>query len=461
MEMTKLDIENYQSYFFIGVAGAGMSAIAQYLSGIGKKVSGSDRYFVENGNNETRKKLEAENIKTFPQDASGITDSIEAVVVSTAVEETNVEYALAVKRGLPIIHRADMLAAITETKKTIAISGTSGKSTTVAMLFHIMDYAGYEPSLISGAGLTTLIKQGKIGNAVAGKGEYLIIEADESDGTLTKYHPDTGVILNIDKDHKELSVLHEIFKTFKQNIKNTLVVNQSQWRAKDFSANRNIDFGYEVDCGISGRSFKQSGYQLYFKVNGTGFEIPVIGAHNMENALAAIAVAHEKDISIEICAKALENYEGIYRRMQIIGEKNGVALIDDYAHNPVKIAAAIRACQPLTQRVIAWFQPHGFGPTRFLKDEFISEISSVLRTDDQIWMSDIYYAGGTVTKDISANDLIIGIKDKEKQAFFVENRENFPFEIKRIIKDSDIILLMGARDPSLEHFADFVFKHFI
>ncbi len=461
MEMTKLDIENYQSYFFIGVAGAGMSAIAQFLSGIGKNISGSDRYFVDGKNSDTRKKLEDENIKTFPQNGSGFNNSIDAVVVSTAVEKSNVEYSLALEKKIPIIHRADMLAAISVTKKTIAISGTSGKSTTVAMLYHIMDYAGFEPSLISGAGLTSLIKQGKIGNAVAGKGEYLIIEADESDGTLTKYLPDTGVILNIDKDHKELNELNEIFKKFKENTQNTLIVNQSQERAKEFSVNKEFDFGYETKCGICGSNFKQVGYHLSFKINSIEFKMPVLGAHNMENALAAVAVAKQKGVSLEICSKALENYEGIYRRMQIIGEKNGVSLIDDYAHNPVKIAAAIKACQPLTNRVFAWFQPHGFGPTRFLKNEFINEISTVLRTNDQIWMSEIYYVGGTVTKDISANDLITGIKDIGKQAFFVENRKNFPLEIKKRLKDGDIILLMGARDPSLEHFADFVFKQFI
>ena len=455
--MTKLDIENHQSYFFIGVAGAGMSAIAQYLSGIGKKVSGSDRYFEDGKNSEIRKKLENENIKTFPQDGSGFNHLIDAVVVSTAVEESNVEYLLAIGKKIPIIHRADMLAAITKTKKTIAISGTSGKSTTVAMLYHIMEFAGYQPSLISGAGLTALIKQGKIGNAVAGKGDYMIIEADESDGTLTKYYPDTGVILNIDKDHKELSELNGIFQKFKQNIQNTLIVNQSQQRAKEFSVDKTVDFGYETECGVNGSKFEQADYRFNFTINKVEFEIPAIGAHNMENALAAIAVARHKGISLEKCSMALENYEGIYRRMQIIGEKNGVTLIDDYAHNPVKIAAAIKASQPLTKRVIAWFQPHGFGPTRFLKNEFINEISDVLRADDQMWMSEIYYAGGTVTKDISANDLITGIRHKDKRAFFIENRENFPVEIKKILKDGDIILLMGARDPSLEHFADFVF----
>ncbi len=450
--MTKINIDDYQNYFFIGVAGVGMSAVAQYLAGIGKNISGSDRYFLHGENEEVRQKLENEGIRTFPQDGSGFTDDIQVVVITGAIEESNVEYALALERGLPVVHRAKMLAAIADTKKTIAISGTSGKSTTVAMLYQIMEFAGFEPSLISGAGLTSLIKKGKIGNAVAGEGEYLIIEADESDGTLTKYYPDTGVILNIDKDHKEIAVLKEIFGTFKQNTRNLLIVNQSHPLAKEFSENPEHDFGY-VDCGYCASDFEQKGYEISFKINRVNFKIPVIGVHNMENALAAVAVANQKGISLEKCAEALAGYEGIYRRMQIIGTKNGITLIDDYAHNPVKIAAAIRACQNISERVIAWFQPHGFGPTRFLKNDFIEEISAVLRDTDRIWMSEIYYAGGTVKKDISANDLIEGIRAKGKNAFFIENRENFADEIKKYLSTDTVILLMGARDPSLEEFA--------
>ena len=455
--MMKININDYQNYFFIGIAGVGMSAVAQYLSGIGKNISGSDRYFLHGKNADVRSKLEKEGIKAFPQDCSGFTDDIQVVVVTGAIEESNVEYALALERGLPIVHRADMLAAIANTKKTIAVSGTSGKSTTVAMLYQIMEHAGLEPSLISGAGLTSLIKKGKIGNAVSGKGDFLIIEADESDGTLTKYHPYTGVILNIDKDHKEISVLKEIFGTFKQNTSNLMIVNQSHPLAKEFSENPKQDFGYE-HCGYCASDFMQQGYEISFKVNGVNFKIPVIGAHNMENALAAVAVTNQKGVSLEKCAEALAGYEGIYRRMQIIGTKNGVTVIDDYAHNPVKIAAAIKACQNISKQVIAWFQPHGFGPTRFLKDDFIKEISAVLRNTDQIWMSEIYYAGGTVKKGISANDLIEGIKEKEKNAFFVKSRNDFPDEIKKHLSEDTVVLLMGARDPSLEEFSGYIYK---
>lgn len=453
----KININDYQNYFFIGIAGVGMSAVAQYLSGIGKNISGSDRYFLHGENVDVRSKLEKEGIQTFPQNGSGFTDDIQVVVVTGAIEESNVEYALALEKGLPVVHRADMLAAIADTKKTIAVSGTSGKSTTVAMLYQIMEYVGLEPSLISGAGLTSLIKKGKIGNAVAGSGDYLIIEADESDGTLTKYHPDTGVILNIDKDHKEISVLKEIFETFKQNTRELLVVNRAHALAKQFSTGKEHDFGYE-NCAYCASNFEQNGYEISFLINEVYFKIPVIGAHNMENALAAVAVAGQKGVSLEKCAEALAEYEGIYRRMQIIGTKNGVTVIDDYAHNPVKIAAAIKACQNISERVIAWFQPHGFGPTRFLKKDFIDEISGVLREGDHIWMSKIYYAGGTVKKDISANDLIKGIKANGKNAFFVEDRKLFPSEIKQYLSDKTVVLLMGARDPSLENFAKFIFK---
>ena len=453
----KIKIADYQNYFFIGVAGVGMSAVAQYLAGIGKNVSGSDRYFLRGENKGVRRKLEKEGIKTYPQDASGFLDDIQVVVVTGAIEKNNVEYALAEERNLPIVHRADMLSAIADTKKTIAVSGTSGKSTTVAMLYQIMEFAGYKPSLISGAGLTSLIKKGKIGNAVGGNGEFLIIEADESDGTLTKYHPDTGVILNIDKDHKEIPVLKEIFETFKKNTRSLLVVNRAHYLAKQFSTGKEHDFGYE-NCAYCASDFKQAGYRISFKINGVNFKIPVIGAHSMENALAAVAVANQKGISLEKCAEALAGYEGIYRRMQIIGTKNGVTVIDDYAHNPVKIAAAIKACQNISEKVIAWFQPHGFGPTRFLKNDFIDEISNVLRDTDQIWMSEIYYAGGTVSKDISANDLIEGIAAKGGNAFFVKKRENFPEEVKKHLSRGVVVLLMGARDPSLEKFAEFTVK---
>jgi len=177
-----------------------------------------------------------------------------------------------------------------------------------------------------------------------------------------------------------------------------------------------------------------------------------------DDAVAATAVANQLGIDLEVCSDALRNYEGIYRRHQVFGNKNGVWLIDDFAHNPVKCAAAIQACQPIAPKVVAWFQPHGYGPTKFLRNDFVEEIANVLRLEDEIWMSEIFYAGGTAEKDISANDLINDLKAKDKHAFFTENRDDLVATVKPHLTDDCVLLLMGARDPSLEKFAHQVWK---
>src|SRR5258705_3760509 len=219
-------INDFQNPFFIGVDGSGMSAIAQYLKGIGKNVSGSDRFFKENEYNETKEKLEAEGILCFVQNGDGITGLTDLVVVSTAVEDTVAEVQKARQLNIPVIKRSELLALIAASKKTIAVGGTSGKSTTSAMLFDILEYAGLQPGIISGAGLVSLIKQGKIGNAKVGKGEWLVIEADESDRSIIQYKPELGLLLNINKDHQEIDELMSLFGTFKSNSK-LFVVNQS------------------------------------------------------------------------------------------------------------------------------------------------------------------------------------------------------------------------------------------
>ncbi len=452
-------IHDFKNVFFIGVAGVGMSAIAQYLAGTGKKVSGSDRYFKEGEVNETKEKLEAEGITCFLQNGDGITGETDLVVVSTAIEDTVFEVQKAKQQNIPIIKRSELLALIAKSKKTIAVGGTSGKSTTSAMLFDILDKAGLQPSIISGAGLVSIIKEGKIGNAKVGAGNWLVIEADESDGSIVQYEPEIGLLLNIDKDHQEIEELMSIFTTFKNNSKK-FIVNQSNTLAKKLSQDIKNDFSSDEnsEAGYIAKNFKQEGFCIQFLILNSSFLINSIGHHNMENALAAAAVANQIGVSLQTCADVLKNYEGIYRRNQVLGNKNGVWVIDDYAHNPVKCAAAIRACQPVAEKVVAWFQPHGYGPTRFLRNDFVKEIAEVLRPQDEIWMSEIFYAGGTAVKDISANDLINDIKALGKNAFFVEDREQFPAEVRSHLSGNSVLLLMGARDPSLETFAKTVFE---
>lgn len=452
-------INDFQNVFFIGVAGVGMSAIAQYLKGIGKEVSGSDRYFLPETFNRTKEQLEKEGITCFLQDGSGITEKTDLIVVSTAIEDTVFEVQKANELGIPIIRRSELLSIIAKSKKTIAVAGTSGKSTTSAMLYQVLLDAKLEPSIISGAGLTSIIKEGKIGNAAVGKGEWLIIEADESDGSVVQYEPEIGLLLNIDKDHQEIDELIGLFTIFKNNTKRLFVVNQSNTLAKSLSADVKNDFGFEDEnAGYSAWNFQQNGLTLTFEILNQKFQMTSLGRHSVENATAAVAVAHQIGVDLETCAESLSKYEGIYRRHQILGQKNGIWVIDDYAHNPAKCAASIKACQPLAEKVIAWFQPHGYGPTRFLRNDFVEEISEALRPEDEIWMSEIFYAGGTAVKDISANDLIEDIKAKGKNAHFVENRDDLLDALRPELTEGTLLLLMGARDPGLEEFCKDLFE---
>ena len=448
-------VNDFKNVFFIGVAGTGMSAIAQYLAGTGKEVSGSDRYFQPAVFNDTRDKLEAAGIKCFLQDGTGITTDTDLVVVSTAIEDTVAEVQKARSLSIPIIRRSELLALIAKSKRTIAVGGTSGKSTTSAMLFDILEKAGMAPSIISGAGLVSIIKENKIGNAKVGNGDWLVIEADESDGSIVQYSPEVGLLLNIDKDHQEIDELMDIFGKFRDNTTSLFVVNQSNALAKQLSVNLKQDFSVDENSGAGfiATDFEQQGLNIRFTIAGCRFSIDTVGKHNMENALAAVSIANQLGVDLQTCAAALKNYEGIYRRHQLLGKKNGVYVIDDYAHNPVKCAASIAACQHIASKVVAWFQPHGYGPTRFLKNDFIHEIAAVLRPQDEIWMSEIFYAGGTAVKDISANDLIVEIKALGKNAFFVEDRNELLEKLRPHLTDDCVLLLMGARDPGLEVFS--------
>lgn len=462
------------SYFFIGVAGVGMSAIAQYLVGRGVEVRGSDRQFGEflAGRSEKPKvmgQLEECGVKCFAQDGSGVVEGLDAVVVSTAIEDTNPDLKRAKELGVKVMHRSEMLAKISKEARTIAVSGTSGKSTVTAMIYHILQYAGLQPSVMTGAGLVNLQAQGKIGNAVSGKGEWLVVEADESDGTLVRYEPEIGLILNVDKDHKEMDELQEIFLKFSHNILSaghTLIVNDAHPLAKKFSAGREFDFGFENYVGVQGTDFKTAGTHIKFRVRNkaslVNFEVPLPGKHNMENALAATAAALRAGVSLHTCADALSTFPGVFRRHQILGTFNGVTLVDDFAHNPAKIAASIKSAQDFTDgRVLAWFQPHGFGPTRFLRKDLVEFMSKTLRPadigedreNDVMFFSEIYYAGGTVTRDISAGDLADDLLIKGCEAVYIENRDECAKKMLEYAQPGDTILLMGARDPSLETFA--------
>ncbi|MDR2732678.1 MAG: Mur ligase domain-containing protein [Fibromonadaceae bacterium] len=312
-----------KSVFFVGVAGVGMSALAQFLAGKGFEVSGSDRRFESSDGEKVKEQLQVAGVKCFLQNGSGVSKNLDAVVVSTAIEAGNPDTETAKNLGVAIIHRSELLAKITLENQTIAVSGTSGKSTVTGLIWHILNECKKSPSLLSGAGLSVLESQGKIGNAVAGNG-WLVAEADESDGTLVRYSPKIGIVLNIDKDHKELAELENLFAEFAANVRKangTLIVNASHPLAAKLADSKTLLFGWKENSAVKGSNYMANGIASEFEISFNGecesFHIPLPGKYNAENALAAVACCMHTGITLKECAEALKNWKGIHRRSQI------------------------------------------------------------------------------------------------------------------------------------------------
>jgi UDP-N-acetylmuramate--alanine ligase len=435
-----------RSVHFTGIFGSGMSALAQYLRFQGITVSGSDRLLESEDAASIRGSLEGLRCSIVNQDGSGVTEDTDVVCVSTAIEESNPDIAAARSRGIPIVHRSDLLAAIIGTKKTIAVAGTSGKSTVTAMIFEFLTACDKSPSLISGAGLRRLEKQGLIGNAYSGGSDLLVVEADESDGTLVKYRPEVSVILNVSKDHKSIEEITKLFYT---------LASQSSWTASNADDPVLLSLPATVRFGRNGSgSWRPDHEELLptsvklFRGNAE-FHLPLPGDHNLENLRAALCVCEHFGCDGPALAHAVKNYEGVARRFSVTRTKQNVQVVDDFAHNPAKIAAVVRAARGLSKRIIALYQPHGFGPTRFLKDEYIATFRAAFRDRDSLYLLPIYYAGGTAQKDISSEDIIKGLSPVTFHAQAVKDRDELLTRLKTDAQSGDCVLLMGARDPSL------------
>lgn len=435
---------------FVGVGGNGMSALAQLRSFSGEAVSGSDRLEDGPGLGDAAKRLEKAGVLLVPQDGSAVHAGLSRVVASTAIEADNPDLARARALKLPIVHRADELAEQASKRETIAVAGTSGKSTVTAMIFHILYGVGLDPSLACGANLIWLRKNGLIGNALLGRSKLFVMEADESDGTLTRYSPKLGVLLNLSKDHKEVAELRAMFQTFKEKSRG-LVVSADDPALADYLPAA-ATFGFTAG-EFRGSNLELSPRETRFHVGNAAFSIPLPGRHNAENALAAAAACARLGVPPEKSARALASYEGLSRRFERLGERRGVLVVDDFAHNPEKVKAAIAAARLGHKRVLAVFQLHGFAPARFLKDEFLAAFAQALTAEDRLWLPDIYYAGGTAAKDISAKDYANALSARGLRASHAPNRAKIPASIAAEAKTGDIVLVMGARDPSLSDFA--------
>ncbi|OGW48461.1 MAG: hypothetical protein A2078_10040 [Nitrospirae bacterium GWC2_57_9] len=431
---------------FTGIFGSGMSALAQYLRFQGITVSGSDRFHANEDTAFIRQSLEGLGCSIVLQDGSGVTADTDVVCISTAIEDSNPDIAAARERGIPVIHRSDLLSALMAAKKSIAIAGTSGKSTVTAMIFEFLSACEKSPSLISGAGLRRLEKQGLIGNAYGGGSDLLVVEADESDGTLVKYRPAAAVILNVSKDHKSVDEIAALFET---------LVSRSSWTASNAddpvlaSLPANVRFGRNGSGSWRPDHAELLPASVKLVRGGAEYHLPLPGEHNLENLCAALCVCEHFGCEPRALAEAVRNYEGVARRFAVTGTRQNVHVVDDFAHNPAKIAAVVRAARGLSGRIIAVYQPHGFGPTRFLKDEYISTFRAAFRQQDSLYLLPIYYAGGTAQKNISSDDIINGLGPVPFIARTVKDRDELLARLKTDAKPEDCVLIMGARDPSL------------
>ena len=440
---------------FAGVAGSGMSALAQFVAMKGGRASGSDRSFDRGQRPEARAQLEALGVAIHPQDGAGLEGDCAALVVSTAVEEEVPDMVAARRLGVPVLHRSELLAHFVARYRTVAVTGTSGKSTTVAMAFEILRGAGRDPSVITGGELVALQREGRWGNAWAGASDLLVIEADESDGSVVRYHPAVGVLLNLQRDHKEMEAVAEMFRTFRSQVRERLVVGEAT-NLQEFAGGATV-FGFDAGAAIRADQVRLEAEGSTFMVQGVPFCLPVPGQHNIENALAAIAACVALGVPLADMAAPLAAFQGVARRFQVVGTQRGVTVVDDFGHNPAKVAASIRAAHLRVAasggRVLAVFQPHGFGPLKFLRADFVETFAAELGPTDRLWFLDVFYAGGTAARDISSAEVIAGIARCGVAAEVAPTRGGLVARLAAEAEEGDLILVMGARDPSLTDLA--------
>jgi UDP-N-acetylmuramate--alanine ligase len=435
---------------FIGILGSGMSSLAQYCRWLGVKVGGSDRALDSPESEYVRNGLRDLGCEMHPQDGSGVGKGLEGVVVSTAVENTNPDVVAARRLGIPVYHRSDILAAIANSAHTIAVAGTSGKSTVTALIFHLLRESGVDASFICGAESRELKSEGLVGNAYHGTSDILVIEADESDGSLVKYAPKIGVILNISKDHKPVPELLKLFEEFASN-SSYLLVNAEYKELGALPGARTFGFGGKGDFSAKPADGNPSSAGIFY--GGNEYRVPYPGGYMAQNLLVAVLVARQfvtDPIRIQTAAQA---YSGIARRFDIAYTAGGVPVIDDFAHNPDKIRAALGAARTLGDRIVAVFQPHGYGPTRFMFDELVSTFSEALKTGDTLYLLPIYYVGGSVMKDVSSQELADAVSANGVQAVALTDRTEVAVAVAEKADKGCVVVSMGARDPSLSSFA--------
>lgn len=434
---------------YVGIAGSGMSALAQYRAMAGLPTSGSDRSFDAGDLSDEAERLASLGIAIHPQDGHHV-DGAARLIASTAVEAAIPDLVAARDAKIPVVHRADVLAEHLAGGSSVGIAGTSGKSTVTAMVFTILQAAGRDPGLITGGDLVALRERGVRGNAWRGSGP-VVAEVDESDGTLVRHAPSIGVILNLHRDHMDETEVIAQFRTFKDRTRDRVVVNDDAALASLRPGSLVCGFG--PDSEVRGTDLRAVAGGSSFDLGGVRVAVPIPGAHNASNALSAIAAAAALDVPVSVAAQALASYAGVKRRYERVGAAHGVRVVDDFAHNPTKIAATLRAATSEAPRVLALFQPHGFAPARFMRAELAATIPPLLRPKDRLWIAEIHYAGGTARRDVSSRDLVEDLRKHGATADYVADRDAWPAQVALAARAGDLVLVMGARDPGLPRLA--------
>ncbi len=435
--------------FFSGIGGSGVSSIAGFMAEKGHYIAGSDRLFDLSSTHQLRRCLEENGVIIFPQDGHGLDGSFDFAVFSTSVEKDNPDFRKAEMLGIPLKTRPEYLAEIVSAYSSIAVAGTSGKSTTSGMLAYLMQRLGLKPNFIGGGRVKQFRTPRNSGNYFTAASETLIIEACESDGTIVNYKPVYSLILNLDLDHHSIAQTGRMFEQLSDNTSGLVLASADDENLAVCALGNARYFSIHRESDYQAKDITFYPLETHFRLNGQEFTLSLPGEYNLYNCLACISLLLELGINGEAIAEVLPDFSGIERRFDIHRNDGKYLVIDDYAHNPHKIRSLMEAMKKVSDKVCYVFQPHGYGPTRLMKAGYIETFAKGLRDADHLILLPIYYAGGTVAKDISSGDLLAGIRVAGKSAEVIEYRSAFFDKSERW----DAYVVLGARDDSLSDFA--------
>ncbi len=453
-------------FFFCGIGGSGMLPLAIIVKGMGADVAGSDRSFDSGRTPEKFAWLAEQGITLSPQDGSGIRRPEQVLVASAAIEDSVPEVAAARELGCARMTRAELLSHLfNASPRSIAIGGTSGKSTVTGMIGWIMEQDGRDPTIMNGAVMKNFRHaDNPFASARVGYHGTFVAEVDESDGSIDLYNPGVSVLLNVSLDHKSIEELRRLFGDFVAR-GGIAAVNYDDEDARFLGerAKRRLSFGIDhpqANLGIEPGTIVEGATHisalLVDRRNNTAhsLRLPMPGRHNLSNALAAIAGAVATGVAVHDAATALSGFKGLARRFDIVGTSaSGVTVIDDFGHNPEKCRATLRTLKSQPGRVIAFFQPHGYGPLRQMGHELAQTFAAELDTADITIMCDPVYFGGTVDRSQGTERIIDLIREAGGTAEHIPTREDCAARIVQLARPGDRVVVMGARDDTLSEFA--------